>query len=87
MLLKVQQEPLEKSLAANLQNILNKQLLLAATAESGEDGLAHDTGTQLDLLSISTSMQCMESLLENFPPGEGALKLQLPLGQCSNNGN
>lgn len=77
MLLKVQQEPLERLLAANLQKVLHSQLTIASSEGGKEEGLV---GSQLDLLSVNTSMQYMETLLENFPPGEGGLKLQLPLG-------
>ena len=83
VLVKVELEPLERLLAVNLRKILQNQLSAAPDKETEEDSVPCDRGSKLDFLGISRSMQYMESLLENFPPGERGLKLQLPLGQCS----
>lgn len=73
--------------SANLQSLLQKQLALVTKGE----GLVHQQliapamkGEGLVGAGISSLMQYMESLLENFSPGEVGLRLQLPLGMHQN---
>jgi hypothetical protein len=80
VLLKVQVEALDGFIAANVCKILGDQLSM--TSKEDFSGAKEVAASQLNLLSVGTSMLYMESLLENFPPGERGLRLELPLGQC-----
>lgn len=62
---KPQQRLLEGLLSANIQKLLQ-------TERPGE-GLTAER--------VLATVQYIESLLENFAPGEAGLKLQLPLGK------
>lgn len=64
--------------SSNLSLLLRKQLEMK-TASCLELVLP-DKGAQTSVVSITATMQYMESLIENFPLGEAGLKLQLPLG-------
>lgn len=83
-----QREVAGRLVSANLQALLCKQMrpegvgLVSAPAHSlmeGE-GLVAPAQYQMEVASISVLMQYMESLLENFTPGEMGLLMQLPLG-------
>ena len=49
-----------------------------ACVSSAEGGVTQVD--QLKLSKVGTLIQYLESLLENFPPGEAGLRLQAPLG-------
>ena len=62
-----------QSVSANILRLLSDQL----------PGSSSQKLLSADCTVICTTMQYMESLLENFTLGEMGLKLQLPLGICN----
>lgn len=67
---KPQQRLLEELLSSNIQTELRL----------GEGLTAERLGEGLTAERVLATVKYIESLLENFPPGEAGLKLQLPLG-------
>ena len=68
---------------ANLQALLSEQLQVKGeglTSPAGTEGEGLISNPVQELTDISSIMQYMEALLENFALGEMGLRLQLPLG-------